>query len=58
MAKRNPTLCPNKKPCFAKVKGRCVVLSQTYLSGECPFYKTPEKFEDDRIKAEIRKNQR
>ena len=55
MAQRNPTLCRDKRPCFARNGGRCVILSHTYENtGDCPFQKSPDKYEDDRIKAEIK----
>lgn len=31
--------CEDKRKCFARINGRCLVLVSTYEDGECPFCK-------------------
>ena len=45
-------LCEQKKDdCFAFSAGYCMILTDTLFNGPCPFYKTPDTLEGERIKA-------
>ena len=37
--KKTPAICHDERKCFARIYGRCVILTSTYAPGECPFCK-------------------
>ena len=39
--------CDDRRRCFARINGRCLVLVSTYEDGECPFCKEEK---DARVK--------
>lgn len=40
--------CNDHRECFAKLNGKCMILTESYKDGKCPFYKSKEEYERGR----------